>query len=208
MLHAVRLNERLTFKTFWLRQSETSSENTQKWPETTKRLQTVYRVIYHTRTIISQPKNANIVNVEFSLVKSILIFNLISFSLSLSYVASIFWTMFGSDQDPIDRSFEFVYALHHLKVKCNCIDPHPNFFFIKYPRPCTWLIVYDFQMQQHYIEHTHYTYVYCIVSDNLRISDRKTFTLKWMSYTWYKQFDLDRRRTTTGCPKINAIERL
>lgn len=89
VLHAVRLNERLTFKTFWLRQSETSSENTQKWPETTKRLQTVYRVIYHTRTIISQPKNANIVNVEFSLVKSILIFNLISFSLSLSYVASI-----------------------------------------------------------------------------------------------------------------------
>lgn len=129
MLHAVRLNERLTFKTFWLRQSETSSENTQKWPETTKRLQTVYRVIYHTRTIISQPKNANIVNVKFSLVNSILIFNLISFSLSLSYVAIIFWTMFGSDQDPIDRSFEFVYALHHLKVKCNCIDPHPNFFY-------------------------------------------------------------------------------
>lgn len=89
VLHAVRLNERLTFKTFWLRQSETSSENTQKWPETTKRLQTVYHVIYHTRTIISQPKNANIVNVEFSSVKSILIFNLISFSLSLSYVASI-----------------------------------------------------------------------------------------------------------------------
>lgn len=56
VLHAVRLNERLTFKTFRLRQRpnqfgicpKMARRNYHKW------LQMVYRAIYHSRTIISQ----------------------------------------------------------------------------------------------------------------------------------------------------------
>lgn len=52
------VERKINLQSIRLRQGETSSENTQKWPEMqTKILQTVDRAIYHTRTIISQPHN-------------------------------------------------------------------------------------------------------------------------------------------------------
>lgn len=205
MLHAVRLNERLTFKTFWLRQSETSSENTQKWPETTKRLQTVYRVIYHTRTIISQPKNANIVNVEFSLVKSILIFNLISFSLSL-LCCQHFLDHVRFRSRPYRSIVRICLCIASFESQMQLHRPASEFFFYQIPETLHLANRIRFSnaaaLCRAYA--LHICILYCI--GNQRLSDRKTFTPKWMSYTWYKQFDLDRRRTTTGCPKINAIE--
>lgn len=121
VLHAVRLNERLTFKTFRLRQRpnqfgiypKMARRNYHKW------LQMVYRAIYHSRTIISQHDRSQ--SNWFQIKRKPLIYNFIpnvDLFLSLPHIARLLGPSPVQVNLVMHRaSFESQMQLHKF-IKC------------------------------------------------------------------------------------------